>query len=126
MSGSENQPIVIMGIGQSTVFLGDACCNTVSIRKSEYIVLRDFKIDGQNIPGIDAVKAEGSSDNWAHHIILEKLYITGHGADQQQTGISTKCPVWDWQIRYCTIDAAGTGMYLGNSDGEDPFVKWNY
>ncbi len=123
INGTAQQRIVIKGSGDATVFLGDPCCNTVSIRTSSYVTIRDFKIDGLNINYIDAVKAEGSQGNWAHNITIENLLIVGHGANQQTNGISTKCPTWDWIIRGCTIDGAGTGMYLGNSDGEQPFVN---
>jgi hypothetical protein len=36
--------------------------------------------------------------------------------------MSTKCPSWNWWIHHNIIEAAGTGLYLGNSDGEQPFV----
>ena len=121
--GTSTQPIVIMGSGNSTVFIGNACCNTVSIKKSAFVTLKNFKIDGQNISNIDGVKAEGTTGNWTHHIVLNNLLIVGHGANQQTVGISTKCPSWDWTIKGCTIDSAGTGMYLGNSNGEKPFVN---
>ncbi len=124
MNGSAGNPIVIIGSSQSgVVFLGNACCNTVSITQCSYIVLQNFTIDGQNIPGIDGVKAEGTTGNWAHHITIEGLKIIGHGGDQQTDGISTKCTVWDWVIRRNIIDAAGTGLYLGNSTGNSPFVN---
>jgi len=121
--GTSGQPIVIMGNGPTTVFLGNACCNTVSIKTSAFVTLKNFKIDGQNIANIDGVKAEGTTGNWTHHIELNNLLIVGHGANQQTVGISTKCPAWDWIISECVIDAAGTGIYLGNSDGEHPFVN---
>lgn len=123
-NGSSTDPIVILGASQSgVVFLGNACCNTVSITQCSYLVLKNFTIDGQNIIAIDAVKAEGTPGNWAHHITLEHLKIIGHGGDQQTVGISTKCTVWDWVIRRCIIEGAGTGMYLGNSTGDAPFVN---
>ena len=59
---------------------------------------------------------------WAHDITLENLVIRGHGNNQQTVGISTKCPTWNWVIRGNTIIGAGTGMYLGDSDGSAPFV----
>ena len=59
---------------------------------------------------------------YAHHITLENLLIRGHGNNQQTVGISTKCPAWNWVIRGNTIIGAGTGMYLGDSDGSAPFV----
>ena len=59
---------------------------------------------------------------YAHHITLEHLLIRGYGNNQQTVGISTKCPAWNWVIRHNTIIGAGTGMYLGDSDGSAPFV----
>ncbi len=123
-NGTSPDPIVFIGASQNNViFTGNACCNTVSITQCSYLVLKNFTIDGLNIIGIDAVKAEGTPGNWAHHITLEHLKIIGHGGDQQNVGISTKCTVWDWTIRRCIIDGAGTGMYLGNSTGDSPFIN---
>jgi len=120
--GTSSNPIVIIGSGNSTIFLPNPCCNTVSIKESEYIILKDFKIDVQNI-AVDGIKAEGTTGNWAHHITIENITVIGTGTNQQIVGISTKCPVWDWVIKGCTIDGLGTGVYLGNSDGTSPFVN---
>jgi hypothetical protein len=84
-----------------------------------YIVIRNLTLDGRNLP-VDGVKAEGHS-RYTHHITLENLHIIGHGNNQQIVGISTKCPSWNWLIRGNTIEGAGTGIYLGNSDGSAPF-----
>ncbi len=125
-NGTASDPIVIMGAGTTTVFLGNACCNTVNITNCSFLVIRDFKIDGQNINYIDGVKAGGGANNFAHDITLENLLIVNNGGniegDNQTDGISTKCAAWRWIIRGCTIIAAGTGIYLGNSDGTSPFV----
>ena len=125
-NGTATDPIVIMGDGNNTVFLGNACCNTVNLTDCSYIVIRNFKIDGQNINYIDGVKAGGGATHFAHHITLEDLYIVNNGGnidgDNQTVGISTKCAAWAWTIRRCIIIAAGTGIYLGNSDGTSPFV----
>jgi hypothetical protein len=125
-NGTPASPIVIMGAGNTTIFLGNACCNTVNITDCSFLVIKDFKIDGQNINYIDGVKAGGGEAHWAHHITLENLTIVNNGGniigDNQTVGISTKCPAWNWTIRGCTIIAAGTGLYLGNSDGTCPFV----
>ena len=124
LNGTSQQPIVILGSSQAgVVFLGNACCNTVSITQSSYIVMKNFTIDGQNVPNADAVKGEGTNGNWAHHITIEYLKIIGQGANQQTVGISTKCTTWDWIIRRNIIDGAGTGLYLGNSNGDAPFVN---
>ncbi len=124
MIGADGNPIIITGptSGAPAVFLGDSSRNTVSIRRSEYVTISHLKIDGLQIAYIDAIKAEGDVDNWAHHITIEYCEITGHDANQQTTGISTKAPAWNWTIRYNIIHSAGTGMYLGNSDGEAAFI----
>ena len=125
-NGNAGAPIVIMGAGNNTVFLGNACCNTINITNCSYLVIRDLKIDGQNINYIDGVKAGGGGTYFAHHITLEALTIVNNGGsivgDNQTVGISTKCAAWAWTIRRCTIIAAGTGIYLGNSDSTSPFV----
>jgi hypothetical protein len=123
LNGTETQPIVITGdpARTSTVFAAQACCNTVSITQCSYLVIRNLLLDGGNVP-VDAVKGEGTAGNWAHHITLEYLTITGYGSDQQVVGISTKCHAWNWIIRKNRIIGAGTGLYLGNSDGDKPFV----
>ncbi|NND05316.1 MAG: hypothetical protein HKN87_02960 [Saprospiraceae bacterium] len=64
----------------------------------------------------------GGTGNWAHHIEVEGLEAYGYGADQQNVGISTKCPSWSWHIHHNIIEGAGTGFYLGDSNGEEPFV----
>lgn len=128
-SGTSTKPIVIIGSGTTTVFQGQSCCNTISLTKCSYIIIKNLKLDGLN-QALDAVKAEGTTGNWAHHITIEYLTIINYGSSQQNVGISTKCPVWDWVIRKNKIIGAGTGMYLGNSDGTKPFVngliEYNY
>jgi len=101
-------------------FLGRTGRNTVSIVDSAYVEIADLELDGRG-KAVDAVKAEGSA-RYAHHITLRNLHIAGHGADQQIVGVSTKCPAWGWVIRDNVIVGAGTGMYLGDSDGSAPFV----
>ncbi len=124
LNGTAANPIVIIGpaSGSPAVFEAQSCCNTVSIRDSSYIEIRNLELDGLGKPDIDAVKAEGDAQ-WAHHITLENLYIHDHDDNQQTVGISTKCPAWDWVIRNNIINSAGTGMYLGNSDGSAHFVN---
>jgi hypothetical protein len=123
-NGTAGQPIVIMGDAAlyTTVFNANSCCNTVSISKCSYVVIKNLKLDGLNL-AVDAVKGEGTAGNWAHHITLEYLYIINYGSNQQNVGISTKCPAWNWMIRKNIIIGAGTGLYLGNSNGAAPFVN---
>ncbi len=119
LHGDENNCIIIEGpeSGPAAVFTGRDSSNTVSIGDSSYLIIRNLELDGQGRAG-DGVKAEGTAQS-AHHITLENLYIHGHGGDQQIVGINSKCPAWNWVIRSNIIEAAGTGIYLGNSDGED-------
>ncbi|MFW5921624.1 MAG: hypothetical protein ACOCUS_07275, partial [Polyangiales bacterium] len=122
MNGSEGSCFVIDGpsSGEAAVFTGSSSRNTVSIVDSSYVVVRNLELDGIGEVG-DGVKAEGTAE-YAHHIVLEGLRIHDHDASQQIVGISTKCPAWRWVIRDSHIESTGTGLYLGNSDGNDPFV----
>jgi len=121
LNGTQGAPIVITGPdkGAPAIFMARRAHNTVSIVNSSYVTVRHLILDGQGQP-VDGVKAEGYSD-WAHHIVLEDLVIKGHGHNQQTVGISTKCPAWEWILRRNVIRGAGTGIYLGDSDGTDPF-----
>jgi hypothetical protein len=126
LNGTASHPIMITGAGDATIFKGNDCCNTISLRKSSYIVIKNIKLDGLNIKGPDGIKAEGntaSNPNWTHHITVENLTIVNYANNQQQVGISTKCPSSNWIIKNNTIDGAGTGLYVGNSDGTQPFVN---
>ncbi len=118
--GRPEAPITITGpeTGPPAVILGAARANTVRIANASHIVIRHLTIDGRDQGG-DGVNNQGPS----HHVTLEHLVIRGVGDDQGTVGISTnRAPAWNWTIRRCTIERAGTGMYLGNSDGANPFV----
>jgi hypothetical protein len=122
LSGTADEPIVVSGpaAGPPAVLMARAGHNTVSIVNTGYVTVRNLELDGGNVP-VDGVKCEGRAA-WAHHITLEHLTIHGHGNNQQTVGISTKCPAWNWVIRDNVIVGAGTGIYLGDSDGSAPFV----
>jgi hypothetical protein len=122
LTGEPDRCILIEGpaAGAPAVFTGRDCCNTVSLSNAGYLVIRRLELDGDGRLG-DGVKAEGTSD-FVHHLTLEDLTIHGHGADQQIVGVNTKCPTWNWVIRRNVIEGAGTGVYLGDSNGEDSFV----
>ncbi len=122
LCGTAQAPIVIRGPDSEprAVFVARPGHNTVSILNSSYVTIRDLDLDGRNLP-VDGVKCEGHAD-WAHHITLDGLRIWGHGNNQHIAGISTKCPAWGWVIRNNVIERAGTGLYLGNSDGRAPFI----
>ena len=123
LQGLPDRPIVIEGplTGPAARFIARPGANTVSLVDVQHITLRNLELDGRNLP-VDAVKAEGHG-RYAHHITLDNLRIVGHGNNQQTVGISTKCPARGWVIRNNVIEGAGTGIYLGNSDGSAPF--WN-
>lgn len=122
VAGSDGQPITIAGPAQGApaLFVAEPGRNTVSIVDSHDVVVKNLVLDGRDLP-VDGVKCEGHA-RYAHHITLENLVIRRHGNNQQTVGISTKCPAWDWVIRGNTIAGAGTGMYLGDSNGTAPFV----
>jgi Secretion system C-terminal sorting domain len=123
MNGSAGNPIVITGDKNGvTRFVARSCCNTVSLANCSYLVIQNLLIDG-NGEFVDAVKAEGYTNNNVHHITLQYLKIIGYNSNQQSVGISTKCHAWNWVIRKNIIEGVGTGLYLGNSNGDAPFVN---
>lgn len=122
LAGAPGQCITIEGPASPprAVFTARDCCNTVSLTNARYVAIRQLDLDGQG-RAVDAVKAESPSTS-VHHLLLEDLRIVGHGANQQIVGISTKCPAWNWVIRLSVIEGAGTGLYLGDSNGAAEFV----
>ncbi|MCC6193662.1 MAG: hypothetical protein IT518_04265 [Burkholderiales bacterium] len=123
LAGKEGAPITIAGgRGKArSVFVAQRGRNTISIKDAAYVRVLNLDLVGGNV-AVDAVKAEGTS-KFAHHITIEGLRITGYRASQQNVGISTKCPAWNWIIRANRISRVGTGLYLGDSDGSAPFVR---
>lgn len=120
-NGEPDRCVIIEGpaAGAPAVFLGRSCCNTVDLIDVSYLVIRNLELDGQG-EEVDGVKA--SSLGTSHHVTLENLVIRGHGAHQQIVGINTKGKAWNWVIRRNRIEGAGTGIYLGDSNGEQEFV----
>jgi hypothetical protein len=121
LHGTPQRRIVVQGsrTGPPAILLGHDGQNTVSLADASYITVRDLRIDGLHLP-VDGVKAEGRKPS-VHHVTLERLTIVNHDFAQDIIAISTKSPAWGWVIRDNTIIGAGTGMYLGNSDGTAPF-----
>jgi hypothetical protein len=122
VAGAPGRPITISGPqrGAPAVFVARAGRSTVTLADTRYVVIRNLVLEGGGVP-VDAVKAVKPSPP-VHDVTLENLIIRGHGNNQQIVGISTKCPAWNWIIRGNTIIGAGTGIYLGDSDGSAPFV----
>ncbi|HEX3130727.1 MAG TPA: pre-peptidase C-terminal domain-containing protein, partial [Thermoanaerobaculia bacterium] len=122
-NGEPGQCIVIEGpaSGSPALFTGSDSWNVVSLKDSSYIAVRNLSLDGLGKGG-DGVKAEATAVS-VHHILIEGLSFKNFNQNKQIVGISTKCPAWNWVVRYNTITSAGTGMYFGNSDGQDEFVN---
>lgn len=120
VAGTAADPIVISGpADRSATFLADDCCNTVQLESVAFIEIRNLTLDGAGTNRSFGVDSRGP----CHDVTIENLKIVHYGANQQVVGISTKGPAWNWVIRRNEIVAAGTGMYLGNSDGTAPFVN---
>lgn len=105
------------------VILGERESNTVEIVNSSYVSIENLRIDSRGIPGCFGVSASSHEENLTHHIRLEGNTFVGQNGGQQTDAISTKTPTWGWIIRYNQILGAGTGLYLGESDGTQPFVS---
>jgi len=100
--------------------------NCVELRQCSYIALKGLSILGDGPagkPGLFGISAQGGLKNTVHHILIEDCIISDWNTSQQAVGISTKTPTWDWTIRRNVIRRCGTGLYLGNSNGADPFVR---
>jgi len=125
MHGSAGSWITIEGPATGTAtFNGVSGNNTVSLRDCSYIEIKDITVDCLGL-AVDGIKAEGYSTtpHTVHDMLIENVRILNAGANQQIVGINTKCPCWNWTIRGCDIIGAGTGMYFGNSNGDDPFIR---
>jgi hypothetical protein len=123
LNGAPGKPIVIEGAPgpRRTVLVARAGANTISIADSSFVTIRNLDLDGRGLP-VAGVRCEGDAQ-FAHDITLENLTIRNHGAGQGTVGIAVFCPAWNWTIRGNRIFGAGTGMYLGQSDGSAPFVN---
>lgn len=123
-SGEEGRCIVVEALDPSDrpLFEGSDRFNVIAVHGASWIKVRHLDVDGLGRAGF-GVASQGGTDAPTHHVVIEDLHMTGLGGDQQIVGVSTKSPAWDWVIRGNTIVGAGTGLYLGNSDGRQPFVR---
>ena len=122
LSGTANAWIVITGPASGSaahITTTSDCCNTVQLGGNAYLALRNLTIDSAGRDAIDGINAKG---NPTHDILIENCVLVGQGAGQGTVAINTKSPAWRWTIRGNRIIEAGTGLYLGNSDGTQPFV----
>jgi hypothetical protein len=125
LNGTPTAWITIKGpsSGPPAVIAGESGYNTVEIVNSSFVAIENLRIDSQGIEGAFGISAKSGSGNLTHDIRVEGNILVGQGAEQQTVGISTKTPTWGWIIRNNQILGAGTGIYLGNSDGTQPFVN---
>lgn len=124
VSGEEGRCIVVEALdpGARPLFVGSDSFNVLAIHGASWIKLRGLDVDIRGRAGF-GVASQGGTEQPTDHVVIEGLRIFGFGSDQQIVGISTKSPATDWVIRGNRIEGPGTGLYLGNSDGRQPFVR---
>jgi len=121
-TGEPGRPIIIEGPakGEPAVFVGRPRSNTIDLVDVGHVVIRNLKLEGR---GHQVAAVWGSANgSFNHHITLENLHISGHDAAQGIVGIGSFATAWGWIIRNNIIDGAGTGLYLGDSNGTRPFI----
>lgn len=125
--GTAEEWITIQGPENGVAEIRQAqVANCVELRQCSYVALKRLSILGggrDGIPGLFGISAQGGLKNFVHHILIEDCIIRDWNTSQQAVGISTKTPTWDWTIRRNVIRNCGTGLYLGNSNGADPFIR---
>src|SRR5690242_12136315 len=123
-NGTADAWITISGpaSGAPAIITGEPDHNTVEILNSSYVAIKCLRIDSRGLPTVFGVSAKDGESNRTHHIRIEGNTFVRQNATQQTVAISTKTPTWGWIIRDNQILGAGTGLYLGNSDGTQPFV----
>lgn len=124
VSGTEGSCIVLEALDPADrpLFEGSDSFNIIAIHGASWVIVRNFDIDGMGRAGF-GVASQGGESMPTHHVLVEGMHMVGLGGDQQIVGVSTKSPAWDWVIRGNRIVGAGTGMYLGNSTGDEPFIR---
>ncbi len=124
LNGTPSAWITITGpaSGSPAIIAGSACCNTVEISNCSYLAIENLTVNSQSIDGVFGISAHNGLSNITHDILIQNNILIGQDGSQETDGISTKTPTWNWTIRNNTITGAGTGLYLGNSDGTDPFI----
>ena len=125
LNGTPDAWITVQGpeMGEPAIIKPDPanpyCCNLIELSNSSYLALRNLTIDSASTDAIFGINL--SSKN--HDILVENCIFIGQDSNQQTVAISTKGIDWNWTIRGNTIIEAGTGLYLGDSDGSAPFIN---
>jgi hypothetical protein len=121
LAGTAEAPIVITGpeAGEPAIVVGESGFNTVQLYGCAHVVVRNLVVDVQGL-AVDAINAK---DSISHDITIEHNLLRGFPGDNQQiVGINTKSTAFNWVVRGNVILEPGTGLYLGNSNGEAQFV----
>ncbi|TVR04484.1 MAG: hypothetical protein EA398_01900 [Deltaproteobacteria bacterium] len=123
-SGEPGACIVIESLDPEdrATFHGSNSFNSIAIHGASWIKVRRLIVDGRGQRGF-GVASQGLTEMPTHHVVIEDIHIFNQHEAQSVVGISTKSPAWDWVIRGNRIENAGTGLYLGNSDGRQPFIR---
>ncbi|HEU4334813.1 MAG TPA: hypothetical protein VFT32_09990, partial [Candidatus Eisenbacteria bacterium] len=121
LHGTPSAWITITGptSGAPAVIGSESCCNTVQLYDCSYLAIKNLTIDGEGLD-VDGINSKGSI---SHDILIEGCRLIRFDNYQGTIGISTKEMVWNWTIRNNSIITPGTGMYLGNSAGDAPFIN---
>jgi hypothetical protein len=123
INGTPEAWITIRGASDGeAVIEGSGASNVIEIESSSYLSIENLHIDSRGIEGAFGINAGNGAGGPTHDIRIEGNTFTGQNGSQQTDAISTKTPTWGWIVRYNRVLGAGTGMYLGNSDGGQPFV----
>jgi hypothetical protein len=125
LQGSASARITITGpeSGPPAIVTTDStCCNNVQLGNTAYVTIRNLTIDSNSEALKTSIDAVNAKDGITHDIVIENCVIRGVSNDQPTVGIATRSISWNWVIRGNTIIEAGTGIYVGNSDGSQPFV----
>jgi hypothetical protein len=127
LSDCKGQPgawITIQGPESGTAEIRQsASANCVELWQCQYVALKKLTLQGSGVSGQFGISAKGGLANLVHDILVEDCVISDFNTSQQAVGISTKTPTWNWKIRRNIIRRCGTGLYLGNSNGAEPFVQ---
>jgi len=123
-NGAADAWITVRGpaTGAPATFVAKAGRNTIEIKNSSYVAIQHLTVDAKHKAGLFGLSAKDGASNLVHHVRVEDCAFINHDGSQQTSAISTKTPTWAWEIRRNVIRDAGTGMYLGNSDGSQPFI----
>lgn len=121
VNGTSGAWIVIRGDDnlKMPVIRGEGGYNTVQLDSASYVEIENLRIDGLGLD-VDGINASGDPSN---DILIENCVLVNFSNNQATVGISTKATTWNWTLRGNRIEDAGTGVYLGDSDGTAPFVN---